>query len=54
MNEQELASVRMFEEKAFKAAIEASPNYKAETENKKAYARLLLARLSMFESSIAA
>lgn len=54
MNEQELASVRMFEEKALKAAIEASPNYKAETENKNEYAQLLLARLSMFESSIAA
>ena len=49
MNEQELASVRMFEEKALKTATEASPNYVAETENKKKYAQLLLARLSMFE-----
>jgi len=44
----------MFEEKALKAAIEASPNYDAEAENKKKHAQLLLARLSMHESNIAA
>lgn len=54
MNEHELENVRMFEEKALKAATDASPNYEAEAEHKREYAQLLLARLSVLESNIAA
>lgn len=54
MNEQELASVRMFEKKAAKAAIETSSDYKAETKRKREYSRSLLARISLLETQDAA